>query len=418
MSDLSNSAQPSRSAVAPTRFDLATVVLLIACFLCAILDGYDVVVISYVVPALSKEWSEPLSGFGMVFSIGLVGLVLGSLGLAPLADQYGRRKIMIGALALGAVATFANSLAADLTQLMVCRLFVGLAMGVIIALIIAVAHEASPAKHRVLIVTIVGCGLSLGNLLSGLIAAYVLPRFGWEPLFIGAAAVNVVIALLFVATLRDRQAMQKVVHPAYFSQIGSLFGKDLAKLTSTLWLLHFGGVGANYMLISWLPSLLTRSGYAVADAAVATSLISLGGLVGGLLSGFALGRFGRGWLIFIYASAVVLIASLPFFLGTPVLYVVNFLIGICIVGGYISNSVITSQLYPASSRASGLGWAQGVGRSGSVITPLLVSLALQWNAPLTQIVLLAAVFPLLAVIATALLGKFSVNEPASATETV
>lgn len=418
MSNASNSVGLAHTTATDAKYGWSTILLLVGCVLCAILDGYDVVVISYVVPMLSQEWSEPLASFGVVFSIGLIGLVLGSLGLAPLADQYGRRKVMIGALILGAIATFANSFVADLIQLMVCRFFVGLAMGVLIALVIAVAHEASPVKHRVIIVAVVGCGLSLGNLLSGLIASYVLPRFGWQPLFLGAAAVNVVVAFLFLATLRDSRATVQIVPQRYLSRIGSLFSKDLAKLTTVLWLLHFGGVGANYMLISWLPSLLTRSGYATADAALATSLISLGGLVGGLISGFALARFGRAWLLFIYAAAVILIVLLPSFLGSPVLYAINFMIGVCIVGGYISNSVVTSQLYPATSRVSGLGWAQGIGRSGSVITPLIVALALQWNASLTQIVFLAAVFPLLGLVATALLGKFSVTEREMAAENI
>ncbi|MBO9603757.1 MAG: MFS transporter [Novosphingobium sp.] len=411
MASSESSAAAQAATTADPVFTRSTVILLIACVLCAILDGYDVVVISYVVPLLSKQWSEPLASFGIVFSIGLVGLVLGSLGLAPLADQHGRRKVMLGALALGAVGTFANGLVGGLGPLLVCRFFVGLSMGVIIALVVTIAHEASPVRYRMLLVTIVGCGLSLGNLAAGLFASYVLPRFGWEPLFLGAAALNVVIGAMFMATLRNSATAPRPAHARYLSRIGSLFGKDLAKLTIVLWLLHFGGVGANYMLISWLPSLLTRSGYTPADAALATSLISFGGLVGGLLSGVALPRLGRGWIFSLYGCAAVLIVTIPFLLGTPLLYLVNFVIGICIVGGYISNNAITSELYPASSRASGLGWAQGVGRSGGVITPLIVSLALQLNASLNQIVLLAAAFPLLSTVAAVLLGKVSPSTP-------
>lgn len=389
------------------RFTLSSIILILGCLLSAVLDGYDVVIISYAVPELSKEWSEPLSSFGIVFSVGLIGLVLGALGLAPLADQHGRRRVMIGALVLGAVATIANGLAVDLAQLIACRFFVGLAMGVIVALVVTIAHEASPPRWRVLIVTTVGCGLSIGNLASGLVASFVLPRFGWQPLFIGAGVANLFIAFLFVGTMKDTREPPNVKRPAYLSRIGSLFGKDLAKLTLVLWLLHFGGVGANYLLLSWLPSLLTRAGYAIADAALATSLISFGGLAGGLVSGFALARLGWRWLLLIYISAVILIASLPFFLGSALLYAVNFLIGVCIVGGYISNNVVTSHLYPESVRAGGLGWAQGVGRTGSVVTPLIVALALQWNASLTHIVLLAAVFPLMSALATIILAKVS-----------
>lgn len=406
----SEPAAPS-AARAETAFSRSTIILLIACVLCAILDGYDVVVISYVVPLLSQEWSEPLARFGIVFSIGLVGLVVGALGLAPLADQYGRRAVMLGALSLGAVATVANAFAGGVESLLVCRFFVGLAMGVIIALVVTIAHENSPSRYRMLIVTIVGCGLSLGNLSAGLFASYVLPRFGWEPLFLGAALLNVVVAAMFAATMPSSAPLTGSVRTPYLSQIGSLFSKDLAKLTIVLWFLHFGGVGANYMLISWLPSLLTRSGYTAGDAALATSLISFGGLIGGLFSGFALARFGRFWILALYGCAAVLIVAIPAFLGTSMLYAINFAVGFCIVGGYISNNAITSELYPSSSRASGLGWAQGVGRSGGVITPLIVSLALQLNASLTQIVILAAVFPLLSTVSAVLLGKAAVRPP-------
>ena len=126
-----------------------------------------------------------------------------------------------------------------------------------------------------------------------------------------------------------------------------------------------------------------------------TSLVSFGGLFGGIAAGYLLSRFGLKWLLICYGIAFSSIALLPLSFHTSLLPIMNVVIGVCMTGGYVCNNIVASAAYPVHVRASGVGWAQGIGRTGSIVSPLLVSLALGQNAPNGAILLIAAIFPFL-----------------------
>lgn len=392
-------------SLAPSIFTRRSVLVLIACFACAILDGYDVQVIAYAIPEMARDWSVPLSTFGFVFSAGLVGLVGGALFLAPLADRHGRRIVIILAALGAAAATFANAVVTNVEWLILCRVFVGLTIGIMTALVVAIAFEAAPVRYRALAVAVIGTGFSLGNMASGMIASVVIPRYGWEALFVGASAFSLLVAVLFFASSFDTPIAVSGSRAERRGAIRTLVSGEFKSLTLIMWLLHFGGVGAMYVLLSWLPSLLTRSGYTTSEAAFTTSLVNFGGLFGGIAAGFLLARFGLKWLLICYVITCSTIALLPLSFHTDMLPIMNVVIGICMIGGYVSNNIVASAVYPVHLRASGVGWAQGIGRSGSVVSPLLVSLALSLNAPNAVILLIAAVFPFLSGLAVFLLMR-------------
>lgn len=402
---LGDRADAANAPVVPQTTSRRALLLLLACLACAILDGYDTQVISYAIPEMARQWSVPLANFGIVFSSGLVGLVAGALFLTPLADRHGRRSVIILAVIAAGAGTFANSLVSDVAWLIPCRLLVGVAMGIMTALVVAIAFEAAPQRHRALAVAVVATGFALGNMASGMIASVVVLRYGWQTLFLGASAFALLVALMFAACKFEAPRAEAGSRPEQRGSIKALLGKDFRSLTGTVWLMHFGGVGSLYLLLSWLPSLLTRAGYTASDAAFTTSLTSFGGLFGGIAAGFLLARFGLKCLLVCYGVAFCLIAVLPLSFHSQLLPLMNTLIGVCLVGGYVSNNIVASQVYPVELRASGVGWAQGVGRSGSIVSPLVVSLALSLNAPNESILLIAALFPFLSACAVFLLMR-------------
>ncbi|MBO9603759.1 MAG: MFS transporter [Novosphingobium sp.] len=377
--------------------------LLSACLLCAVLDGYDVAIISYVTPEIAREWSVPLSTFGWVFSAGLLGLVLGALALAPAADRYGRRAIMLVAVSGAVAATAGNALVGNLVHLILSRIAVGLTVGAMTALVVAIAFEVAPMRVRVLMVTIVGCGFSLGNLLCGVLASAVIPVWGWRVLFYGAAAALLLVGILFFQFLGNSARIADRGTGSDIAGIRSLFRPGRRGLTASVWLLHFGGVGALYMIMSWMPSLLTRSGYTTAHAAFAVAFVSAGGLVGSVIGGLLLNSIGKAWLLINYAIAGVSMIALPLFFGSWLIFPLNVVVGFSVVGGYICNNVVAADVYPSELRASGVGWAQGVGRTSSVVSPLLVSLALQLDATNAQILLIGTAFTVMSAAAILLL---------------
>ena len=154
--------------------------LLLTCAAVLFLDGFDTQAIGYVAPALAKEWGLTKGALGPVFSAGLFGLMIGALIFGPLADRIGRKKIIIlSTLAFG-IGTLATAFIRDVNTLLVIRFLTGLGLGGAMPNAVAMTSEFSPHRRRATMVMIMFCGFSVGAALGGLLAAALIPQFGWR----------------------------------------------------------------------------------------------------------------------------------------------------------------------------------------------------------------------------------------------
>src|SRR3977135_2753555 len=166
--------------------------LLLTCAAVLFLDGFDTQAIGYVAPALAREWGLTKGALGPVFSAGLFGLMIGALVFGPLADRIGRKKIIVFstlAFGLGALVT---AVVQDVNTLLVVRFLTGLGLGGAMPNTIAMTSEFSPHRRRATMVMVMFCGFSAGAALGGLLAAALIPQFGWRSGVLvggGAAAV-------------------------------------------------------------------------------------------------------------------------------------------------------------------------------------------------------------------------------------
>src|ERR1700682_1477714 len=154
--------------------------LLLTCAAVLFLDGFDTQAIGYVAPALAREWGLTKGALGPVFSAGLFGLMIGALVFGPLADRIGRKKIIIFstlAFGLGALVTV---FVQDVNTLLAIRFLTGLGLGGAMPNAIAMTSEFSPHRRRATMVMIMFCGFSAGAALGGLLAAGLIPPFGWR----------------------------------------------------------------------------------------------------------------------------------------------------------------------------------------------------------------------------------------------
>ena len=174
--------------------------LLLTCAAVLFLDGFDTQAIGYVAPALAREWGLTKGALGPVFSAGLFGLMIGALLLGPLADRIGRKRIIIlSTLAFG-ICALATAFVHDVNALLAIRFLTGLGLGGAMPNAIAMTSEFNPRRRRATMVMIMFCGFSVGAALGGLLAAALIPHFGWRSVFV----VGGVAPLLLVPVLALR----------------------------------------------------------------------------------------------------------------------------------------------------------------------------------------------------------------------
>src|SRR5436305_3585447 len=175
--------------------------LLLTCAAVLFLDGFDTQAIGYVAPSLAREWSLTKGALGPVFSAGLFGLMIGALLLGPLADRIGRRKIIILCTLAFGLGTLATALVQDVNTLLVIRFLTGLGLGGAMPNTVAMTSEFSPHRRRATMVMVMFCGFSLGAALGGLLAAALIPQFGWRSVFVVGGAAPLLLLPIIASRL-------------------------------------------------------------------------------------------------------------------------------------------------------------------------------------------------------------------------
>jgi AAHS family 4-hydroxybenzoate transporter-like MFS transporter len=297
-------------------------------------------------------------------------------------------------------------------------------------------------------VMIMFCGFSIGAALGGLLAADLIPRFGWRSVFIvGGVAPLVLVPVLiwqlpesirFLAlTGRESRrvaALLRHIDPntamtaetRFLVQETHLSGMPVAHLfregrtvvTLLLWLVFFMSLLDIYFLANWLPTVLNDLGASVSVAALIGAMLQVGGVVGTFVLGSVIDRFSFRALALVYFGAVFAVGAIGQLGHAPALVTAAiFAAGFCVVGGQIAANALAAGFYPTSVRATGVGWALGVGRIGSIVGPLIggMLLAEKWSASAVFVAAAAAALcaALAAVLLSLLAGREIVEQPTS-----
>src|SRR4030088_960018 len=376
--------------------------LLLTCAAVLFLDGFDTQAIGYVAPALAKEWGLTKGALGPVFSAGLFGLMIGALVFGPLADRIGRKKIIVFSTLAFGIGALATAFVNDVNSLLAIRFLPGLGLGGAMPNAPALTSELNPRRRRATMVMIMFCGFSVGAALGGLLAAALIPQFGWRSVFVvGGVAPLLLVPILalrlpesvrFLALTGRAQARvaellgfinpkavfapgtQFIVHEPGLAGIPvlHLFKDGRTVVTLLLWVVFFMSLLALYFLSNWLPTVLNDLGASVSEAAAIGSMLQVGGVVGTFALGSIIERFLFRALALVYFVAVFAVGAIGQ-LGHSAVFVTMaiFAAGFCIVGGQIAANALAATFYPTSVRATGVGWALGIGRVGSIIGPLV-----------------------------------------------
>jgi AAHS family 4-hydroxybenzoate transporter-like MFS transporter len=188
--------------------------------------------------------------------------------------------------------------------------------------------------------------------------------------------------------------------------IQHLFREQRTISTLLLWVVFFMSLLEIYFMSNWLPTVLNDLGASISTAAVIGSMFQVGGIVGTFVLGSIIDRFAFRALALVYFIAAFAIGAIgQLSHSVELVTIAIFAAGFCVVGGQNSSNALAAGLYPTSVRATGVGWALGIGRIGSIVGPLVggVLLSLKWSA--SELFMTAAFAALCASLAAFLLGR-------------
>jgi AAHS family 4-hydroxybenzoate transporter-like MFS transporter len=382
-------------------FQIWTVTL---CGLVLVLDGFDSQVINYTAPSIAETIHLSVSKFGPIFSSGLFGLMIAAMATGPIADLWGRKWPVICSILSFAIFSLATTRVTSFNELLVLRFLTGLGLGGAMPNVVALAAEYVPRRLLPVLVPALFIGMPLGGTISGFATAAMIPRWGWRSMFYVGGILPLAIALLLIVLLPESiqflaagiQNLSKVrrilgrISPQLATAdvelgpspedrarrnvpVARLFTEGRAVGTLLLWLPYFMNLLLIYFTSSWLPALFRTEGMSASAAATAASFISFGGIFGCMGEGFFIKRSGAGVVLLTqYALAGLSLALLArLSVSFSVVLMLTFVAGFMIIGAQGGLNALAASFYPTSMRSTGVGWALGVGRIGSIVGPLL-----------------------------------------------
>lgn len=404
------------------------------CFLVVAVDGFDTAAIGFIAPAIREEWHLTAAALAPLFGAGLFGLMAGALFFGPLADRFGRKTILVFSVAFFGLASLASMASPDLTWLIVLRFLTGLGLGGAMPNAITLTSEYCPGARRSSLVTLMFCGFTVGSALGGLASAQILATFGWRGvLFLGGVLPLLLVPVLVfrlpeslrflvlkrrpaaaIDAILTRLAPGQTNHPGLTAHeasaqapIRELFRAPFALGTVLLWVSFFMSLLIIYLISSWLPTLLHNTGASLSRASWVTATFQIGGTLGAILLGRLMDRFGAcRTLAVTYAIGALFVSLCGASAGQLWLLVLAvFGVGFCVSGSQVGANALAAAFYPTSNRATGVSYANAVGRCGSVLGSLSGGWLMAMQLDMGVILSLLAVPALIAAVAIGSLGR-------------
>lgn len=393
-----------RMILADSPMSAMQIIAVALCILLNALDGFDVLSISFAAPGISSEWGIDRAALGVVLSMELIGMGLGSITLGNFADKFGRRPTVLGSLIVMALGMLAAGRAGSIVDLSVYRFLTGLGIGGMLASASAMTAEFSNARYRNMAVILFAGGYAVGAVVGGAVASGLLKAFDWRAVFYFGSIATAVFAIFiyfllpesisFLVHKRPKGALEKINRiltrmkheqisemppmekEAPSTGLRKLFSSDLRRPTLLLTLAYFCHIMTFYFFVKWIPKIVVDLGFAASAAGGVLVWANVGGTLGSVLIGMLSHRYSvRALLMTVLVGSSISVGI--FGRGPEEIFQLSMLAG---VAGFFLHAAIVclyamlAQAFPTEARASGTGFVIGVGRGGAVLGPIAAGL--------------------------------------------
>jgi AAHS family 4-hydroxybenzoate transporter-like MFS transporter len=431
-------APPDLEATDPPMIDIAALIerqnprrmlvrLVLISWLVTFFDGFDLNAIAFAAPYLSAQYAFANSELANIFIAGGAGSLLGGLVFGALGDRIGRRRAIIGSVTAFGVLTLCHALCDRYWELLVVRFLDGVAIGGAIPLTWSLSVEYVPMRVRATAVTLIMLGYGIGVSAAGPVSLQLLPRFGWQSIFVFGGVVSLASAVLLISLLPEslrylaavgaspeqlRKSLQWLTSDRAgpgnarltFSEVptsekaswgpGALFEGNLRWVTPLLWLGFASSSMTSFFFTTWGPIMFESLGFTRSTAAWALSMNSLASGIGALALMRLTDRAG------VLSLALLPLAAIPFLLAigltpvSPAAFIIMMgALQVFLGGSHYGITSIAGNFYPTPHRGLGSGWMSGMGKLGSILAPWLGGLLLGSLVPVRHTFLVLALFP-------------------------
>jgi len=364
-------------------------------------DAMDVILISFLLAPISREFTLDAPRTGLVVSAGFVGMFIGAASSGRLADRYGRKAVFQVTLLIFCVGSVLSAMAPTYETLLAARIVTGLGLGGELPVVSTLMSEFSPRAHRGRLVSILESFWAYGTIAAGLIGVFVLPTWGWRGAFLVGAVPALYVAYIrralpesprYLASrglLNEADAVVRQVEreggaplitvarpvaPPAAPKVGlrDLWRGTFARRTTMLWILWAGIVFTYYGMFTFLPSLLVARGLTVTRSNEYFFLSTFAQIPGYFSAAWLVERWGRKPTLVAYLLGTALSAFLFGNAGAGTdAFVYAAMLSFFNLGAWAVVYTVTPEMYPTAIRASGAGTAASVGRLGGIVGPFL-----------------------------------------------
>jgi len=435
--DMAGASQPRTQA-------MLTVAL---CFAVMVVEGFDIQAMGVAAPALGPELKLSREVLGQALSASNIGLVIGAIAGGWLADVFGRKPVLIAAVATFGVFTLMTMQANSFEMLFAARLLTGLGFGGALPNVMAIAADVAVEKKRGSTAAMMFCGMPVGGSFVALLS-WLGYQGEWRPLFLIGGIIPLLLVPVLVFAMKETQRPERgafsakaaapwlvavpvgvmfwlmleqlgrmpgagsiggVIAPwlggvlgllaAYMIvHRGPLFGDGRAKASVLLWVIFFPTLLVVYLVLNWLPTLVAAKGFK-ADASLASVLFNVFSVVGALVLGPLVDRFGLRWPITLgFLALIGVLIGLAQATDYVAVMALSGALGFFVLGCNYAVYGAAASYYPAEMRGRGSGAAIAWGRLGSVAGPLIGGYLLQGGSAPAEVVYAMAPFAFVAAV--------------------
>ncbi|WP_043287606.1 3-(3-hydroxy-phenyl)propionate transporter MhpT [Paraburkholderia oxyphila] len=346
------------------------------CLAIALLEGLDLQSAGVAGPRMAKEFSLAVAQMGWAFSAGAIGLLPGAALGGRLADRFGRKRVLMGSVALFGLFSLATTLVWSFESLLIARLLTGLGLGAAMPNLIALCSEAAGPQQRSTAVGAMYCGMPFGAAIAAVIGMLGASPASWRDVFyVGGLGPIVMVPLLGIFLRESQQfvaAQASKVREGVPGVTDALWRHGRARTTLALWVSYLGTLIVLYFLMNWLPSMVLSRGLTRVQSNIVLMMFNLGGGIGAVAIATLMDRLGRRrTVIGMYVGIALALAALALASGAASMACGGLLCGLFLVGGQSVLYALAGHAYPTEVRGTGVGAAVAVGRLGSILGPLV-----------------------------------------------